>query len=330
MRHALLLSFATLSTSQPWLCISSSYVTLQDATQTRVLSTLTPSSCLSNQAFQPGTEVTLLGGDLEVAVDDGDCQQNTCSTSQRTQHVARHGQCTNTCTTKRRRSRNHPLQLLVHRLLPVPGHNEPLILERLCHITRCRARYFDPRLGEHGARDNDEGDVDDGVDGVEERIGEAEWRGHVVCETTAGEELGGAFLGFPRANELNEEVVGETSVEHLADHEDVGGEGGLQHDGHIGGVEQADGVGAAHAPLAGGLDGDFDAEALQVDDGCEDGESGQEVHDVGKVLSVEGFTEGACLVGPCHQQVEKSDDCSFEFFATACVDGGRREGLPDN
>ena len=55
----------------------------------------------------------------------------------------------------------------------------------------------------------------------------------------------------------------------MANDEDVGGERRLQHDGHVGGVEQADGVRAADTTLARRFDGDFDAEALEIDNGAE-------------------------------------------------------------
>ena len=116
----------------------------------------------------------------------------------------------------------------------------------------------------------------------------------------------------------------------MADQEDVRGQRGLQHDRHVGGVEEADGVGTAGTTLAGRLDGDLDPETLEVDHCSEDNEGSQEVHDVGKVLAIESLLESALLVGPGKQQVEECDDGTLEFWATASVDGGRRESLPDN
>ena len=73
--------------------------------------------------------------------------------------------------------------------------------------------------------------------------------------------MAGTFAGFPDTDHADEEVLGKLVVEGLAEEEDVGGEGGLEHDGHVAGVEEADWVGAAHATLAGGLDWDLDTEA---------------------------------------------------------------------
>ena len=48
------------------------------------------------------------------------------------------------------------------------------------------------------------------------------------------------------------------------------------------------------------------------------------------MLAVKCFAESACLVGPSDQEVEECNDCTFEFFSSACVDGGGGEGFPDN
>ena len=58
---------------------------------------------------------------------------------------------------------------------------------------------------------------------------------HVVGNTRGSEKLGGTLLGLPDTEKLDEEVVREAVVEHLADQEDVGGQSGLQHNGHVGG-----------------------------------------------------------------------------------------------
>lgn len=117
------------------------------------------------------------------------------------------------------------------------SHDQSLFLERLGDVTGRGAGNLDPGLGEDGAGDNDESDVDDCMDGVEECVGEAErWR-HVICNTTRSEKLRRSFFWFPGADQLDQEIVRESGVEHLADHEDVGRESRLQHDGHVGGVK---------------------------------------------------------------------------------------------
>ena len=69
---------------------------------------------------------------------------------------------------------------------------------------------------------------------------------------------------------------------------------------------------------------------MEVDDSGKDGNSGEKVHDVWEMGSVEGFAKGSSLVGPGDQQVEEGNDRAFELFATASVDCSRRKGSPDN
>lgn len=79
--------------------------------------------------------------------------------------------------------------------------------------------------------------------------GLTQWRAHIVRDPRGSVELSRAFTGFPDTEKLDEEVVGKARVHHLADEEDVGREGGLEHDGHVGRVEETDGVGAAHSSV---------------------------------------------------------------------------------
>lgn len=168
------------------------------------------------------------------------------------------------------------------------------------------------------------------MDGVEEGLSEVQRGGHVVGNTRGGVELSRTLTGLPDTEKLNEQVVREARVQHLADQEDVGAQGGLEHDGHVRGVEEADRVRAAHTTLAGGLDGDLNTEALQVDDSGEDQESGQQVHHIGQVLAVEGLVQGALLIGPGQEEVEQGDNSTLELRATTGVNGGGGESLPDD
>lgn len=200
----------------------------------------------------------------------------------------------------------------------------------LGNVTRSGARNLNPGLGEKSASNEHEGNVDSGVDRVQESFLEVERRRHVVSDTGGGVELSGSLARLPDTQKTDQKVVRETGVEHLADQEDVGAESRLEHDGHVGGVEQTDGVRSAHTTLARGLDGDLNSETLEVDNSGENQESGQEVHDIGEVLAVESLLQGTLLVGPGQEQVEESNDSTLEFGATTGVDGGGRESLPDN
>lgn len=257
-------------------------------------------------------------------------KENTGAATKSTEEVGGDGEGTDAGTTEGSRSGNDTLELLVHALLTVTGHDETLVLELLGNIAGSGAGHLNPGLGEEGTGDEHEGDIDRRVDGVQKSLLEVKGRGHVVGDTRSSVELSGAFARLPDSEKLDEDVIREARVQHLTDQEDVGAEGRLEHDGHVGGVEETDGVGTAHATLAGGLDGDLNTEALEVDDGGEDEESGQEVHDVGEVLAVEGLLQSALLVRPGQEEVEQRDDGTLELGTTASVDGSGGERLPDD
>ena len=208
------------------------------------------------------------------------------------------------------------------------GHDQTLVLELLGNVARAGAGDLDPGLGEDGTSSEHVGDVDERVDGVNQSILHVQRWGHVVDKARNGGQLAGPLLSLPHTEKTDEKVLAEAGCQHLGDEEDVGGQSRLQHDGHVGGVEQAHGVGSTGTALTGGLDGDLDAETLEVDDSSEDDKGGQQVHDVGQVLPVESLLQGALLVGPGHEQVEESDDSTLVLGATASVDAGRGEGLP--
>src|SRR5690242_18623511 len=210
-----------------------------------------------DHALEAG-HVTLLSGNLEVAVDDGDSKQDTGSATKSTEKVAAYGKSTNASTTEGGSSRDNTLELLVHGLLTVTGHDETLLLKLLGNIAGRRARDLDPGLCEYCACNEHVDDEDRGHDRVRERLGNAEGRRpelvsnefcrtlnvnlHVVRDTRGSEKLSRAFLGLPDTKELDKKVIREAAVQHLADQEDVGGQSRLQHNRHVGGVEQADGV----------------------------------------------------------------------------------------
>jgi hypothetical protein len=135
---------------------------------------------------------------------------------------------------------------------------------------------------------------------------------------------------LPYAEKLDEEVVGESVEEHLTDEVDITGQGGLEHDGHVGGVEELDGVRTSLTPHLARLDGDFNPESLQVDDDSKDDDGSQKVHDVGESFPVESFLESTRLVVPSEEQVEESDNSTFELGTSTGVDSVGGECLPDD
>ena len=69
---------------------------------------------------------------------------------------------------------------------------------------------------------------------------------------------------------------------------------------------------------------------LEVDDYTEDEDGGEEIHEVGEVLPVEGLSQGPDLVLARGEEVEQRDDGPLELGAAPGVDGGGGEGLPDD
>lgn len=140
------------------------------------------------------------------------------------------------------------------------GHNETLLLELLGNIAGAGARNLDPGLGESGAGNKHVGNEESGVNGVKESVLEVKRRGpvkmisycakasvfkmcsHVVDKTGDGLHLSRTLTSLPDTDHLDQKVVAEARVEHLTEEEDVGRQSRLEHDGHVGGVEETDGV----------------------------------------------------------------------------------------
>lgn len=99
---------------------------------------------------------------------------------------------------------------------------------------------------------------------------------------------------------------------------------------HVRRVEELDGVRSALAPEPVALDGDLDAESLEVDDEGKDSDGRDEVHDVRETLAVEGLLERAALVVPGEEEVEERNEGALKLGSTARVDGGGGESLPDD
>ena len=173
-----------------------------------------------------------------------------------------------------------------------------LVFQLLRNIARARTRNLNPGLGEESTGCQHEGDIDGSVDGVQNSLLHCVGRRHVIRNPRFGNKLRGVFHGLsttisiqihatsenqaylPDTNQANEEVVGESIREHLRDDEDIGSESRLEHDGHVGGVKQLNGVGPTLATEFVAFDRDFNPEALEVDDNGEDDDGGNQVHDI--------------------------------------------------
>jgi len=69
---------------------------------------------------------------------------------------------------------------------------------------------------------------------------------------------------------------------------------------------------------------------LEVDNGSEDEDGGQQVANVGEVLAEESFAQSQRLILPGDEEMEESKNSTFEFRTTTSVDSGWAECLPDN
>uniref|UniRef100_A0A182F0P3 Uncharacterized protein n=1 Tax=Anopheles albimanus TaxID=7167 RepID=A0A182F0P3_ANOAL len=226
--------------------------------------------------------------------------------------------------------RDVPVELVNHRVFPVAPHHHLLFLQLLGHVLGRAARHVDPRLGEERARSKHKDDVEDGMDRVGYDVTERfRWR-QVVAETTDRIGTGRATAANigPHAEQVDEEVTVELDGQHLRNDVQVGYQGRLQNDRNIRGVEQLDRVAAVLATVAGRFDRQIDTESLEVYDHREHEHRRQQVHQVGQILAVEGFAQGAHLILARGEQVEQRDHGTLELGTTSRVYRGRRERLP--
>ena len=124
-----------------------------------------------------------------TAVDDGDSHEDTGSASDGAHQVGDNGQETEDSSTKSSGGGNDALKLLVHRTLTVSSHDHLLFLELFGNVPWATSGNLNPGLGEQRAGGQSEGNVDDGVDGVEESGGQGVGRRHVIGNTTDGAKL---------------------------------------------------------------------------------------------------------------------------------------------
>ena len=102
----------------------------------------------------------------------------------------------------------------------------------------------------------------------------------------------------------------------------------MQHDRHVGCIEELDRIGSTLSPESVGFDRDFNPEALKVDDSGENDGGGNEVHNVWKAGTPEGLTKSATLVVPGEEEVEEGNKGTLEFRSTTGIDGGGGKCLP--
>lgn len=182
-------------------------------------------------------------------------------------------------------------------------------------------------------------------------VGKILGRGEVVAKTADG--IGSSWASTanisPDAEKVDQKVTTELDCEHLEEEEEpeleqfwrwknshlwnnvkIGHKCWLEDDRNVGSVEQFDGVRTILATITSRLDGQINPESLEVDDYRKDKDRGQKIHQVWQVLAVKSFSEGSNLVLSSGQQVEETNDGSFELSSTTSVDSGWRESFPDD
>ena len=271
----------------------------------------------------------LLHEGLVKLIDDGDGEQDARSGSDCPHEIGNDRQGADAHPAERGGRGDVPIEDVNERRIAVALHDHLVVPKLLRHVSRRRARHLDPRLGEEGARRQDEDEVEDRVEGIVDDLGEAGGRGDVVRDAPDGDGLS-ALAVLPLAQNAHEDVRRGAVVQELADEVEVRHERGLQDDGHVARVKELDGVGPLLAAVLLVLDGEDDAPSLEVNDDGEDEDGGEEVGEVGKVLAVDGLLDRADLVVARDEEVEEGDDGALELGAAAGVDGGGAEGLPDD
>mmetsp|Transcript_23135 Transcript_23135/g.72086 ORF Transcript_23135/g.72086 Transcript_23135/m.72086 type:complete len:462 (-) Transcript_23135:149-1534(-) len=224
--------------------------------------------------------------------------------------------------------RDVPVQLVLHGRLAVALDHHGLLAQVVGDVRGGRARDVDPRLGEDGAARDDEGEVEDGAEGVEDHVHERQRRGQVVHEPVRGPHGAGVGVRLPRAERLDEDVRRVHAEGHLRQEVEVREQAGLQDHRRVARVEQLDGVRVLLRAVALVLDGQRRAPALEVDDDGDDEPRRDELREVGQVRAVEGVPDGHELVGAREQQVEECEHGALELLALRRGDRGGAEGLP--
>ena len=183
--------------------------------------------------------------------------------------------------------------------------------------THVRLNRAQPTISLAGTSD-DEGGVDDGVNGISDGFEEGPWRSDVVNESSNRHELSLHACFLPVAEKVGDEGTLEIPVQHLREEVEVGDEGSLQDDGDVGSVEESNRVGGFTGGfVVGQTQGDF--EALEVDDDHEDQDGGQHAADVGEFVPEEGILNCSQPVASEDESVEQLDDGPFVLFSESAV-----------
>lgn len=110
-----------------------------------------------------------------------DSHEDTGTATKSADKIADNGESTDTSTTESGSSWDNTLELTVHALVAVTGHDETLLLELFGDIARARTRDLDPSLGKGGTSKEHVCDEESRVDRVKKSILDVERR-RPVCD----------------------------------------------------------------------------------------------------------------------------------------------------
>ena len=125
-----------------------------------------------------------------TAVDDGDGHENASTASDGPHQISNNGQEAEDGSTKSSGSWDYTLKLFVHGTLTMSSHDHLLLLQLFGNVPGTASGYLDPGFGEERAGRQSKGNVDEGVDGVEEGGGQGVWGRNVISNTTDSAKLG--------------------------------------------------------------------------------------------------------------------------------------------
>eukprot|EP01083_Nonionella_stella_P309303 1094892_1 len=192
--------------------------------------------------------------------------------------------------------------------ITVSLHDHLVVTKLLGYVTCTGSRYLNPCLGKESTGSQDEHEVEYRMEGIVNDLRKTSGWGDVVCNSSNGDG-GSTTLGIlPLSEQTDEDIGGGTVVQQLTDKVKVGYQGSLEDDGHVTGVKQFNGVCSSLTTVLLVLDGKIHTPSLEVNDNHKDQHSGQEIGQVGKILTVQCLLEGTKLVTSGNHEMEKGNN----------------------
>jgi hypothetical protein len=135
---------------------------------------------------------------------------------------------------------------------------------------------------------------------------------------------------LPFSKERNDEVSSELSSKNLSEEVNVRHESSLQNNWNVGSVEQLDWVWLSESSHFLAAQRELNSESLEIDDDQSDNHGREQVAKVWGILSINSLLKSVKLVWLGQQEVEESDDASFEFGSLISSNGDWGEAFPED